>query len=316
MLTKLSIVVHTEEEFDWNGGFYRRNNQVTHGKELTEFCKKLIQAGGKVVFAMDYAFVSSEEGKDVIAYFQQHFPEDVEFATHLHPWVNPPFEDTEPVPEKHSYPGNLPYSLEYDKLKCLTELIEKTVGKRPSTYLAGRYGVGENSYEIMAKLGYTHDVSISAFADFTHQEGPDFSQYTNHVVEKHGIKCIPHSTGYISWFKPFSNYLNQNPNNLAGLNQNVLGKVFLRLLGVEKVRLSAEGFNLKQMKMLAESLRATHSKHLIFSFHSASVKLGCTPYNASPDEHRRFLNDSIEFITMFNNFMNQDNQTQSALISS
>lgn len=313
-MTKLSIVVHTEEEFDWDGGFYRSNNKVTHGKELTEFCEKLIQVGGKIVFAMDYAFVSSEEGKDVITFFQHNYPNDVEFASHLHPWVNPPFEDCDPVPEKHSYPGNLSYSLEFEKLKCLTELIEKTVGKRPTTYLAGRYGVGANSYAILSKLGYTHDVSISAFADFTHQDGPDFSDHTNHIVTKEDISCLPHSTGYVSWLSSFSNYLNKAPNNLNKLNSNIIGKVFLRLLGVEKVRLSAEGFSFMQMQKLAKSLLATGSQHLIFSFHSASVKKGCTPYSKSANEHSRFLSDSIEFIKLVNNSSNDEMGLLNSLI--
>ncbi|WP_334049569.1 hypothetical protein [Alteromonas gracilis] len=295
-MAKLSIVVHTEEEFDWDGGFYRRNNKVTHDKELTEFCEKLIQAGGKVVFAMDYAFVSSEQGKAVVKHFQKYHAEDVEFATHLHPWVNPPFEDIEPVPEKHSYPGNLPYSLEFEKLKCLTEVIEKTVGRRPTTYLAGRYGVGENSYEILSKLGYTHDVSISAFADFTHQEGPNFSEYTNHTVVKEGITCIPHSTGYISYLSAFSNFLNKAPKNLTLLNNNVLGKVVLRLMGVKKVRLSPEGFTAKEMQKLTDSLLATGTQHLIFSFHSSSVKIGGSPYTNSPGKLEGFRKHSFNLI--------------------
>lgn len=295
-MAKLSIVVHTEEEFDWDGGFYRCNDKVTHGKELTVFCEKLIQAGGKVIFAMDYAFVSSIEGKNLIAFFQQHYPQDVEFAAHLHPWVNPPFEDTDPVPEKFSYPGNLPYSLEFEKLKCLTELIEKTVGRRPTTYLAGRYGVGPNSYSILAKLGYTHDVSISAFADFTHQEGPNFSQYTNHIVKKNGIECIPHSTGYISFLSNFSNYLNREPESLESLNSNFIGKVLLRLMGVRKVRLSPEGFNADEMQKLAKSLVSTNSQHLIFSFHSSSVKLGCSPHNMNENDSERLFNDSTHFL--------------------
>jgi hypothetical protein len=302
-VTKLSIVVHTEEEFDWNGGFYRSNNNVSHGKELTEFCEKLIQVGGKIVFAMDYAFVTSEEGKKVVSFFQKRYPNDVEFATHLHPWVNPPFEDIEPVPEKHSYPGNLPYSLEFEKLKCLTELIEKTVGQRPTTYLAGRYGVGPNSYEILSKLGYTHDVSISAFADFTHQEGPNFSDYTNHVINKNGIECIPHSTGYISYLSTFSNYFNRDPKNLEFLNNRLLGKVILRLVGVRKVRLSPEGYSSKDMVLLAKSLIATGSQHLIFSFHSSSVKRTCSPYNVTKEDSANLMNNSKEFLRKgkFNN---------------
>ena len=293
---KLSVVIHTEEEFDWNGGFFASNNQVTHGKELTTFCEKLIALGANIVFAMDYAFVSSEQGQEVIQHFKTHYPTHVEFAAHLHPWVNPPYADEDNVPEHDSYPGNLPPDIEKAKLADLTDRIASLSVYRPTTYLAGRYGIGKNSHKILNELGYKVDLSITPFTDYGYQEGPDFSKYNNDEVMIDGIRCIPHSTGFVSYLTRFTDYLNRKAGHLDKLNNNLLGKILLKLLGVRKVRLSPEGFSSKDMSTLSESLSRIGVKHLIFSFHSSTVKAGITPYTEDQDALRDFEHSAMEYL--------------------
>lgn len=298
---KLSIVIHTEEEFDWAGGFNRHNTSVTHGKELTEMCVDMLKLGCCITFAMDWSFVTSEQGQEVIRFMQENYAEQVEFAAHLHPWVNPPFDeqqsDTDDIDEKLSYPGNLPAELEKAKLSMLTDKITGLTGRSPTTYLAGRYGVGENTYNILSELGYKVDVSISPFADFRHQEGPDFSNNNNVSFVQNGIKCIPHSTGYISHVGALADWLNSNTANLQKLNNNLLGKLILKLLGVERVRLSPEGFNETQMKKLVASLNRTGVEHLIYSFHSSTSKLGGSPYVATQESLQKMYQSSSDILT-------------------
>jgi hypothetical protein len=299
---QLAIVIHTEEEFNWDSGFYRSNDKVTHGQELISLCEKMISVGGNVMLAMDYAFVNSEQGLNVINFFKVH-NNGIEFATHLHPWVSPPFKDNDDkISEYNSYPGNLPKKEEFNKLKTLTDIIEAKVGYKPTTYLAGRYGVGENTYQTLSELGYTTDLSISPFANFTHQQGPDFSQFDNQVVFNDKIKCIPHTTGYISYIGVFANYLNKDPNALPKLNNSFVGKVLLKLLGVKRIRLSPEGFTLNEMKRLTKSLREIGGSNFIFSFHSPSVKTGLTPYVKTGDELESFKINTLSFIDWFNKF--------------
>src|SRR3546814_405933 len=78
-------------------------------------------------------------------------------GTHLHPWVNPPFQEV--VNATNSYPGNLPPELEHAKLAALTEAIAGAFGARPVVYKAGRYGVGPATAGILEALGYRIDVS-------------------------------------------------------------------------------------------------------------------------------------------------------------
>ncbi|AEP30636.1 WalW protein [Brumicola nitratireducens] len=298
---KLSIVIHTEEEFDWAGGFNRHNTSVTHGKELTEMCVDMLKLGCCITFAMDWSFVTSEQGQNVIRFMQENYTEQVEFAAHLHPWVNPPFDeqysDTDNIDEKLSYPGNLPAELEKAKLAMLTDKIAELTGRSPTTYLAGRYGVGENTYKILSELGYKVDVSISPFADFRHQDGPDFSNKNNASFTQNGIKCIPHSSGYISHIGVLADWLNRDTANLHNLNNNVVGKVILKLLGVERVRLSPEGFDEAQMKKLVASLTRTGVEHLIYSFHSSTSKLGGSPYVETKESVQQMYKNNSDILT-------------------
>jgi len=296
----LSIVIHTEEEFDWDAGFYKSNNEVTHGDKLITFCEKLIELGACITFALDYAFVDSVDGVKVIEHFKAKHPNHVEFATHLHPWVNPPNEnDDVQVSNFNSYPGNLNQQLEFDKLKALTEKITNICGQAPVTYLAGRYGIGKNTLNSLLKLGYQTDVSISPFSDFTHQEGPDFSNFNNTTFEKAGLQHWPHTTAIVSLFSFIDRWFNKHPKQFEQQHKNRFSRFLLKLLRVKRQRLSPEGFPLQDLKKLTETqLKLGHNK-LILSFHSPSVQAGLTPYVSNEKQEHEFFETTSLYIQWF-----------------
>ncbi len=296
----LAIVIHTEEEFDWNSGFFRSNNSVTHGDKLIDFCEKLIVLGAKITFALDYAFVNSANGTKVIEHFKTNNSNHIEFATHLHPWVNPPNEDNEDqISNFNSYPGNLDKDIEFEKLKTLTNKITEVCGKAPVTYLAGRYGIGEHTVLSLTKLGYKTDVSISPFSDFSHQQGPDFSHFNNKKFEKDNIQHWPHTTAVVSLFPFIERWFDKHPEQLEKQQKKSLNRLLLKLLRVKRQRLSPEGFPLNDLKKITKTqLRLGHN-NLIFSFHSPSVQAGLTPYVTSEKQATEFYNTTAAYIQWF-----------------
>ncbi|MDC0609961.1 hypothetical protein OAP63_04455 [Vibrio sp.] len=297
---KLIIVIHAEEEFDWDGGFYQSNREVTHSKELITTVKDIVSLGGKVTLAMDYAFVDSAEGKTVIDTFSSDEAKSIEFATHLHPWVTPPYEsELDLVENKHSYPGNLTKELELAKLRELTELVERHSGVRPITYLAGRYGIGENTPGILNELGYDVDLSISSYCDFSHQEGPDFSTYDNQLFVKDRITYIPHTSSVLTIIPWLSQYLNKNPSLFTSIQHNSLIKFLSKFARVKKFRLSPEGFNFHQMKDVTTTQISVEQDVFVLSFHSPSTKMGLTPYTKTPDELKGFQESLTSYIKWF-----------------
>jgi len=296
----LAIVIHTEEEFDWNNGFYPSNNKVTHGEKLIAFGEKLIALGAKITFALDYAFVNSANGAKVIEYFKTNHANNIEFASHLHPWVNPPSEDNETqVSNFNSYPGNLDNDIEFEKLKALTEKIAEVCGKAPVTYLAGRYGIGENTLTSLTKLGYKTDVSISPFSDFSHQEGPDFSHFNNKAFEKGNIYHWPHTTSVISLFPFIERWFDRHPEQFEMQQGKMLNRLLLKLLRVKRQRLSPEGFGLNDLKKVTKTQLMLGHSNLIFSFHSPSVQAGLTPYVTTDQQATDFYNKTAAYIQWF-----------------
>jgi hypothetical protein len=301
MNPKLAIVIHTEEEFNWDNGFYRSNNKVTHGKQLITFCEKLINIGAKITFAIDYAFVDSDDGKKVITHFKQNkFNGLIEFGTHLHPWVNPPFSNkNDKITNRESYPGNLPKELEFQKLKALTDKITEVCGVQPTTYLAGRYGVGKRTNEILKELGYKTNISISPFSDFSHQEGPDFSQLNNNVFERDGITHWPHTTAILSLFSSVTKWFNNHPEKFEQLQKNSITRLLMKILRVKRQRLSPEGFTLKDLQKITETQLALGQQNFLFSFHSPSVQKGLTPYVKTQKQADQFLKATCTYLNWF-----------------
>ncbi len=294
---KLAVVIHAEEEFDWDAGFYRSNTQVTHTDALIELVDEVLRLNGKVTLAMDYPFVTSDGGRKVVDYYKSDSGTRIEFATHLHPWVSPPFENNlDKVSDDTSYPGNLPRDLEFEKLKVLTDTIETITGTRPKTYLAGRYGIGKHTQQILAELGYTLDLSISAYCDFTHQQGPDFSHYTNKRFSDNQITYLPHTSSILSTFSWLDRYLNTKPKLFTQIQSNILARQLGKVLRIRRYRLSPEGFTFEQMKRLTEVQLEIGQQEFVMSFHSPSVKPSLTPYTTSVQEAELLGNELKKYI--------------------
>lgn len=303
---QLAIVIHTEEEFDWDGGFDANATDVTHGDALTIFIDDMTRVGAKTTLAMDYAFVTSQQGKKCIRQLinTSDYVDNIEFAAHLHPWVNPPFSEDYPshVPETLSYPGNLPKQDEFLKLQTLTNAIKTETSSTPVTYLAGRYGIGVNTNEILAKLGYQVDISISPFADFSHQFGPDFSGFNNDITKENEIINWPHTSAVTSPFAPIRQYFNSSPVKYS--NSSLFSRVIKKITRTKLLRLSPEGFSLSDMKNVTKYQYDLGQRCFILSFHSPSVKAGLTPYVRTQDEAIAFKEKTIAFLSWFKKEMN------------
>lgn len=302
---QLAIVIHAEEEFDWSGDFKRSNRDVTHGSHLIHLVEKILSTGAKVTLAMDHPFVTSADGMSVINHFKSQENKTIEFAAHLHPWVNPPFvSEVDIVDNINSYPGNLAEEVELNKLNTLSLAIKNVTGNFPTTYLAGRYGIGKNSSGVLRKLGYKVDLSISAYCNFRHQDGPNFSHYTNKTHIKGGIQYLTHTGSIVSIIPFVSGYFNRHPSMFSRWHENRLKRVLLKILRVKRYRLSPEGFQFTHLKNMTEKQRLIGQEDFVLSFHSPSSKPGCTPYVRTDADLERFESDTIDYIHWFKNQLN------------
>jgi hypothetical protein len=197
----------------------------------------------------------------------------------LHPWINPPIE--EELVEKNSYSGNLPYRLEFQKLKVLTQIIEQNLGCKPEVYRAGRYGAGANTARILHELGYKVDCSVLPLHDLRPSGGPDYrfcplKPYwcgpDNSLLE------IPVTTGVTGALSGMGRGFHAGVFDPLCDSLHVAG-VFARLGLLERIRLTPEGISLSEAKRLTRTLLREHNQRVfVLSYHSPSLEPGHTPY--------------------------------------
>jgi hypothetical protein len=95
-----------------------------------------------------------------------------EIGAHLHPWSSPPYR---PEDQYGRYPHQLPTDVLRRQLRELTEAIEQGLGRRPTSYRAGRHGFDERSLVILEELGYTVDTSVDPLFNERRKGGPVFA---------------------------------------------------------------------------------------------------------------------------------------------
>ncbi|MGB0748703.1 MAG: polysaccharide deacetylase family protein [Magnetospiraceae bacterium] len=283
----LIVVIDTEEEFDWSQPFSRDNTAVTSMDHQGKAQEIFARHGMIPTYVIDYPVATTPSSIGVLR--ELHDANACAIGTHLHPWVNPPFEEA--VNSQNSYPGNLPAPLERAKLTALTEAIEQNLAVRPTVYKAGRYGIGPNTPAILTALGYEIDVSMVPRTWFTEDGGPDFRQLDSPPFRfgpEDGLLEIPLSVGYCGLLRQFGARLYPPLATPEMVRLHAPG-VFARSGLLERIRLSPEGADLEALKRLTRAMVARGDRVFSLTYHSPSLMPGCTPYVRDTNDLSVFL---------------------------
>jgi hypothetical protein len=299
----LSVVVHTEEEFDWTRSEFDRNSTAVTHMRYTDRVQDIFDSAGIVpTYVVDYPIANQEDGWRPLRRFADEGRALI--GAHLHPWVSPPY--TEEITRRNSYPGNLPREVEHDKLKRLTTRITDNFGRPPKVYLAGRYGNGPNSHAILEELGYEVDISVNVPMDFTDDGGPDYSSRTNHPFwfgERRRLLGLCYTGAFVGWL-PVSKRMVFRMANQPWLSRTKLPGILARLRMVDRLGLSPEGFHRHEFRRLTKSLLHDGFRVFVFYFHSPSVQPGCTPYVRTDADLRDFLGKCRDYFAFFKDELN------------
>jgi hypothetical protein len=90
---------------------------------------------------------------------------DCELGTHLHGEYAEP--ETSDPDETTAFQRDYSPEIERGKLAYLTSIFERAFGKKPTSFRAGRFGIGPESLGILASLGYTVESSVTPFVDWS-----------------------------------------------------------------------------------------------------------------------------------------------------
>ena len=265
------VTVDTEEEFDWSSPFSRDGYGTDHLKAVPKFQDLCGSFGIKPCYLVDYPIMEDTFGVEMLAAFAH--AGQAEIGVQLHPWVNPPFEET--LSTLNSYACNLPPELERAKLTQLHEAIVSRTGILPDAYRAGRYGAGKDTAAILTDLGISIDSSVRARFDYTDQGGPD---YTRHPVNPYWI-----NRGYLLELPlttVFAGAMRSAGNVVFGewFGSQAARSVLARSNMIERIALTPEGIPLAKALEGIDRAIEEHIPVINLSFHSPSLAVGYTPY--------------------------------------
>lgn len=211
-------------------------------------------------------------------------PGSYEYGTHLHAAF------IEPQKKYFDYAGvdspdfQSSYSpdIEYQKLANLTALFEQTLGHKPLSFRAGRYGASADSVNSLQRLGYKVDTSVTphmqwrepnGYVDFRKApEQPYFpAQHNLSVAEEYSdarilevpVSVKPRLFRDPRWFRPW----------FASVEQ--MKEVFRYQL---KRHPDASVLSINMM------------------FHSMEVIEKASPYPQSADDVKRFIDDMVSVL--------------------
>lgn len=294
---RLVVIIDTEEEFDWAGDFSPKHIAVQSMRWIHRVQDIFDEYKITPVYVIDYPVASQADGYRPLQ--EIHAAGRCLVGAHLHPWVNPPFEEV--VTRPNSYPGNLSHGLEAAKLRILGDEIEKRFGGRPVIYKAGRYGIGRSTAAILEEQGYQVDLSVCPYMDYTADGGPNFSLSSArpYWFGKHRrLLELPLTVGFAGRFRRWGSTLHRFASR-PGLTWLHPVGVLARLNFVDKIWLSPEGYHAVEHIKLTRDLYADGLRIFSFAFHSPSVEPGHTPYVRSQSDLDCFLDRCRRFFDFF-----------------
>jgi hypothetical protein len=282
---ELVVVIDTEEEFDWGAPYLRSNTHVTAMRHIGRVQTIFDRFGITPVYVIDYPVAAQPEGYEAL--LEIHRAGRCEIGGHLHPWVNPPHDESLSV--RNSFMMNLPAPLQRQKLQALSDQIGEVFGRRPTTFKAGRYGLGTDTIGLLEEIGYDVDVSVCPQFDFSASDGPSFTMFDSRpFFLTPRLFEIPCTADYTGWAGPLRPALHRLASRDALAPLRAVG-VLARLGAVNRIMLSPEGNSFEDMRSLTEALYARGQRTFLLSFHSPSVDTGHTPYVHTHADLEAFL---------------------------
>ncbi len=275
------VFVDTEEEFDWSALQSRDNVSTTHVPTIAGAQERLAAGGAIPLYLVDWPIAEDDRARELLGGFARTGSADI--GLHLHPWVNPPF--VEDAHGYNSFAGNLPAALERQKVEALRDFVAERFGLTPTTYRAGRYGVGPNTAAILERAGLRVDCSARSSFSYRAQGGPDFSGHGNTpwwCGPRRQLIEIPLGVAHLGILR------HRTPGWLMRADDGALRGLASRLGVWSRVPLTPEGTSAAEAVRAIDHLVRIDTPVLSFSFHSPSLQPGHTPYVRDEAELRRF----------------------------
>jgi len=280
--TRFLITVDTEEEFNWALPHSRTGFGLEHVSRLATFQSFCDEHGAIPLYLVDYPIAKSHDCGDILR--PAAAAGRAEIGIHLHPWVNPPFEEN--VCEYNTFAGNLPEVLERAKFAALHKAIEANFGIAPICYRAGRYGVGPNTVGILKEFGIAIDTSSRSRFDYSSTGGANFRDLPVRpwwIDPEHRLMEVPLTTVFSGPLRRQGAWLYPRMWRIPRL-RGALARAGM----LERIPLTPEGISASEAIRGIDVALDDGLPLLVFSFHSPSLGPGNTPYVRDEADVDRF----------------------------
>jgi hypothetical protein len=292
----LTVSIDTEED-NWTPA--TRDITTRNISQLPKLAALFERLGVRATYFTTYQAAICAESASVLRAL--HGSGSAEIAAHLHPWNTPPLCGIESaVSMLLSYPPEV----QELKIARLVDALRSQLHIEPVSFRAGRFGLGATTIPMLLRSGLHTDSSVTPLLSWEKHGGPSFLRAPRQpyridagraVTEASlvgDVTEVPVTVGYTrfrgeSWVRiarflgsPVARRL-----RLAGLSS--------RLGLVQRVILSPETNNLREMLRLSRQMIAIGARHLHMFFHSGSLSAGLTPFARSARDVQRMY-DTIE----------------------
>lgn len=293
----LLVVIDTEEEFDWESDFDRHSTAVTAAEHIPRAQSVFEEFEIRPIYVVDFPIADNVSSAAIFSELKHSGTADV--GIHLHPWVNPPHD--EKVTRRHSYQGNLAAELELAKLSALRDRVVENLKVEPRIHKAGRYGFGAHTAEHLLQLGIEIDLSAAPGFDYSSDDGPDYSRIDANLYRfgpNKRLFGIPTTGGFMGPLHGLG-YKVHSATALSSTAGRLAASTLSRTRLLERVMVSPEGHSLDKMVRMTRALTQRGIRVITLSFHSPTVKPGCTPYTQSSADVAQFLDKCRRYFDFF-----------------
>jgi peptidoglycan/xylan/chitin deacetylase (PgdA/CDA1 family) len=271
----LAVTVDTEED-EW-GGFALNAFTLKNIQRVPRLQDLFDKYGMLPTYLVTYPVASDEESVKIL----RKIMEDgrCEIGTHPHPWNTPPAEEERN--ERNSFMNNLPFDLQFRKIRALHETIRRNFHVTPTSFRSGRWGFSEYVARNLSRLGYKVDSSLIPYTDWSEYKGPDYSSLsakpralfpggTGDAPDENLLVEVPPSVGYLQRDQEGCNRVYYRILRSRLKHLSILG-LLDRLKLLNRVNLSPEINNGRDMVELASRMMGNGFKVLNLFFHSCSL---------------------------------------------
>lgn len=280
------VGVDTEADDQWSAAG-RRALSVRNAERLPALQALFDSLGVRPTYLVTHEMASRDESAAVLR--ELAAAGRCEIGAHLHPWSSPPYR-TEDLDGR--YPHQLPTDLLRRQLAELTAVIERALGRRPTSYRAGRHGFDGRSLVMLEELGYTVDTSVDPLFNERRKGGPTFA----------GAPLVPYRPDYADVRRPGAAKILEIPVTAATLPPlpKALERLYASLppipcrgalgrLGLRAVWLRPSYTALPDMLAFATRLSRARVPCFNLLFHSSELLPGGSPYTPDQPSVDRFL---------------------------